>query len=88
MTAWFRAQDLDAVIAELGIDGYYSSLSWHCLFAGYGTYPPDARLVPPGDDITQYDMAQIDDFIRRCALNFSGHRAVLDSHYKSGISSI
>jgi glycine/D-amino acid oxidase-like deaminating enzyme len=80
MTAWFRAQDLDAVIAELGIGGYYSSLSWHCLFAGYGTFPPDARLVPPGDDITHYDMAQIDDFIRRCALNFSDHRTVLDTH--------
>lgn len=78
MTAWFRAQDMDAVIADLDIGGYYASLSWHCLFAGYGTFPPDARMTPPGEDITRYDMAQIDEFLRRCALNFQDHRTLLD----------
>lgn len=83
MTAWFRAQDLDEMIAQLGIGGCYSSLSWHCLFAGYGTFPPDDRLRAPEADIVQHDLAQIDDFLRRCALNFCDHRDVLDARSTS-----
>ncbi len=79
MTSWFRGQDLGETIAELDIARYYSSLSWHCLLAGYGTFPDDAKLMPPGEDILPIDMAAIDDFLRRCALNFSDHKALLDA---------
>ncbi len=78
MTSWFRGEDLGATIAELDIGKYYSSLSWHCLLAGYGTFPDDAKILPPGADIVPVDMATIDDFQRRCALNFMDHKALLD----------
>ena len=77
MTAWFRGMDMDAVIAELGIAGYYASASWHCLLSGYGVFPDAGRLVPPGDDVVLHDLAEVDDFLRRCALNFGGHDAAL-----------
>jgi tryptophan 6-halogenase len=78
LTSWFRGEDLGATIAELDIGKYYSSLSWHCLLAGYGTFPDDAKITPPGDDIQRLDMAQMDDFLRRCGLNFTDHKTLLD----------
>ncbi len=79
MTSWFRGEDLNQRIAELGIGNYYASLSWHCLFAGYGTFPDDQKITPPGDDIQIFDMAEMDDFIRRCGLNFTDHKQRLDA---------
>jgi flavin-dependent dehydrogenase len=75
MTCWFTGGDLEREIAEQGIAGYYAAASWHCLLAGYGNFPDDARLRPPA--APGADMAAIDDFTRRCALNFRDHRAVL-----------
>ncbi len=83
MTSWFRGEDLGATIAELDISKYYSSLSWHCLLAGYGTFPNDAQITPPVDDIMVVDMEQIDDFLSRCALNFGDHKALLQTMKKS-----
>ena len=73
MSAWFTGTDMNAVIDDAGIAQYYSAISWHCLMAGYGTFPEDARLVAPGPDIDRIDMARIDDFLSRCALNFPPH---------------
>ncbi|TXC71368.1 tryptophan 7-halogenase [Sphingomonas ginsenosidivorax] len=73
MSAWFTGADLTAVIDRAGLSRYYSAISWHCLMAGYGTFPDDARLVPPGPDIDPVDMPRIDDFLNRCALNFRPH---------------
>lgn len=70
LTGWYRGGDLSAVIAELGIGKYYSSLSWHCLLAGYGVFPADEKIGPPGKDIMLHDMDAIGDFLRRCTLNF------------------
>jgi tryptophan 6-halogenase len=77
MTDWFRGEDLGATVAELDIGKYYSSLSWHCLLAGYGTFPDDAKITPPGDDIVHVDMDAHDDFLQRCAMNFTDHKALL-----------
>jgi tryptophan 6-halogenase len=79
MTSWFRGEDLGAIIADLDIAKYYSSLSWHCLLAGYGTFPDDAKMKPPGDDIVHIDIAAIDDFLARCALNYTDHKRLLDA---------
>jgi tryptophan 6-halogenase len=84
MTSWFRGEDLNATIAELDIGKYYSSLSWHCLLAGYGTFPDDTKIKPSGDDIERIDMAHIDDFMRRCALNFTDHKKLLDAMQSPG----
>jgi hypothetical protein len=54
---------------------YYSDMSWVCLLGGYGNYPQSLR--PPAPEERRFDMAVIDDFVDRCALNFPDHRAVL-----------
>lgn len=77
LTAWFRGMDMDAVIDELGIAPYYASASWHCLLAGYGVFPGDERITPPGHDVVIHDLNAVDAFLRRCALNFGSHNAAL-----------
>ena len=44
---------------------------------GYGEYPQGAELIPPIAKAQRYDLARIDDFLSRCALNFRGHEEVL-----------
>jgi hypothetical protein len=80
ITCWFTGGDLAREIEEQKIGRYYAPLSWHCLLAGYGTYPDTARLKPPPPHIPVADMARIDDFIDRCARNFGDHATALLQH--------
>lgn len=75
MTAWFTGGDVTAEIDRRGIAGYYAPLSWECLLAGYGTFPDNARLRPAEDRV---DLPGLDEFIRRCLLNFGDHADALD----------
>ena len=77
MSCWFRGGDLVAEIEAQQIGGYYSAMSWHCLFAGYGTFPEAARLRAPEPGLMPDRLGAIDEFIRRCALNFDDHHASL-----------
>jgi tryptophan 6-halogenase len=83
LTTWFTGKDLVEEIHAQGIESYYAPLSWHCLLAGYGTFPTDAQIKAPGADIKHYDMIAVDDFIRRCGLNFRDHKLTLDSRVSS-----
>ncbi|MEO5492946.1 MAG: tryptophan 7-halogenase, partial [Sphingomonas sp.] len=76
ITCWFTGRDLEEEIARQDIAKYYSPMSWHCLLAGYGQFPDPAKLsrdatLPPTD------MAAVDGFIARCALNFPSHDEAL-----------
>ena len=71
---WFTGGDLVGEIRRQDIGRYYSPISWHCLLAGYGTFPDAARLRPTDGG---FDMARIDDFVSRCALNFTPHKEML-----------
>ena len=77
LTAWFTRRDLSEEIAAQDIAKYYAPVSWHCLLAGYGTFPDAAKMSPPTPGAFRHDMSKIDDFVRRCALNFPDHRQLL-----------
>ncbi len=74
---WTSSQDLLPEIARLQIERYYAPASWHCLLAGYGCFPASEQLMAPNDKARRYDVARIDDFLDRCALNFRPHDEVL-----------
>jgi len=74
---WMGGGDLAAEVKKQKMDSYYPVPSWYCLFAGMGIFPPQDRLRPPGVNANPYDMARIDDFISRCALNYDSHAQVL-----------
>ena len=77
LTCWFTGQNLEREIARQGIGDIYPALSWHCLLAGYGQFPDPGKLRAPEPGIAVADMAAIDDFRIRCALNFRDHRELL-----------
>lgn len=79
MTAWFTGADLSAEIDRLGIAKYYSALSWHCLFAGYGTFPADDKLRASLDGLALADMAQVDRFLTEQVQFFPPHHQALQN---------
>ena len=70
INAWFRAQDLEQEVLRQDIAGYYTPISWHCMLAGYGNFPGPELLKPPGPDILPIDMAEVEQFVSGCAMNF------------------
>lgn len=78
ITAWFTVNDLEQEILGQDIAGYYSPLSWHCMLAGYGNFPDQRLLKPPGPDVVPIDMGEIARFVNGCAMNFPALSDALD----------
>lgn len=70
---WLQREDLTAEIQRQGISRYYNTISWHCLLAGYGLFPDQGLRKPGVDAEERYDLAEIDDFVARCGMNFRDH---------------
>ena len=67
---WTSGQNLSQEIERRQIRSSYTPRSWYCLLSGYGFYP-DVRDGTDNEQIAgKIDMAEIDEFVRRCALNF------------------
>lgn len=70
---WKSGKSLSQEMERLSIRSSYTAMSWYCLLAGYGFYPK-TKSMPNAPAVAQkFDMADIDEFIRRCALNFKPH---------------
>ena len=76
---WLEKGDLTEEVKRQDIAQYYNTISWHCLLAGYGVFPGSETLRPTSEKEHGYDLAKIDDFVRRCALNFEKHSKQLAS---------
>ncbi len=74
MTAWFTQADLGSAIDEAYDQRYYSNGSWHCLFAGYGTFPAPEKLRPLPENAASADLTAIDAMLSACGRNFSAAR--------------
>lgn len=72
LQCWYGGGDMVAEVERQRIGGYYSAISWHCLLAGYGTFPHQLQRVGRG-----HDMARIADFLATCASNFAPHHEQL-----------
>jgi hypothetical protein len=67
---WVSGQNLSQAIESKQLRSSYTPRSWYCLLAGYG-YFPDIKPDTAGMEMQQkIDMADVDEFVRRCALNF------------------
>ncbi|MDN3638224.1 tryptophan 7-halogenase [Simiduia curdlanivorans] len=71
LSTWFNKDDLCAEIARQDISTHFTSLSWHALLAGYGSFPDLAPNQPRQGDL--YIDQKIQQFLQRCSLNFSSH---------------
>lgn len=70
MTAWFTHKDMGACNEEVFGQQYYSNASWHCLFAGYGTFPPAEKMQPRPKQLRSAELAPIQNMLTACAKNF------------------
>ena len=71
MTAWFRREDVAAANdAAYGGKRYYASVSWHCLFAGYGTFPDRSAQTAQGAVPSPGDLEKVREMLDACLLNF------------------
>jgi 2-polyprenyl-6-methoxyphenol hydroxylase-like FAD-dependent oxidoreductase len=70
MTAWFTHQDMAAANAAAYGKPHYSDASWHCLFAGYGSFPAAAKMVTPPPAARASDVVAVHSMLESCARNF------------------
>lgn len=68
LDTWYRKEDLHKMIKQAKGQSGFSSLSWHCLLAGYGDFPSLAPNQPNTGDL--YKEANVEVFLNRCSLNF------------------
>jgi 2-polyprenyl-6-methoxyphenol hydroxylase-like FAD-dependent oxidoreductase len=70
LTAWFTQADMIEALTDAYVEPAYSPTSWHCMFAGYGTFPAAGKMraLPPGRHGA--DTAAIEAMLSACARNF------------------
>jgi hypothetical protein len=74
---WKSGKSLSKEMERLKIRSSYTATSWYCLLAGYGFYPDTKPTSTTPPAVKKFDMAEIDEFIRRCALNFQSQKDAL-----------
>lgn len=73
---WSNIGDLSKELRQLE-HSHFNNLSWHCLLAGYGTFPPLAETQRK--DIDFYKSQKIEHFLSGCSLNFPYHNDALSA---------
>jgi hypothetical protein len=77
ITAWFKGEHLEQEVTRQDIGKFYLPMSWHCMLAGYGNFPGPDMMKPPGPDVVQVNMADVERFVGGCAMNFPSHAEAL-----------
>ena len=67
---WKSGQNLNQEMEKQQIPSSYSAMSWSCLLSGYGFFPDIRPDLADNAAASRFDMSEIDEFVRRCALNF------------------
>ncbi len=77
-SSWLAGKDLAAEVQRLNISSYYPAPSWYCILAGMGILPKAEQVRKPTAEEARFDLPAMDNFLRRCTLNFSDHRQFLE----------
>ncbi len=70
MTGWYTHRDIGETNAQHYPTQAYSNASWHCLFAGYGSFPAPAKMQPCPPQANPADADTITAMLTASALNF------------------
>jgi hypothetical protein len=70
LAVWFGRGDLAAELERQKAGTHFGVMSWHCLLAGYGSFPELAPNQPGNHKGDRYHELGLRDFLRRCAMNF------------------
>lgn len=74
---WLQAKDLSAELVRQDLERYYTVGSWYALMAGMGLFPVALPATSAEAASRAEQHAQMQDFLRRCTLNFRDHKLVL-----------
>lgn len=77
LTLWQSSPDFVGDMSKYNLMGSYQPKSWACMLAGYGIFPK--ANIDASIDYSQHqqELAVLNDFIRRCGLNFKNHKQLL-----------
>ena len=75
LDVWFRKGDLTQEIHRQNLVSHFGATSWHCLLAGYGTFPPLSSKQPGTG--CQYAERELESFFAGCMLNFQTQKEAL-----------
>lgn len=81
-SAWMNGQDIQAEVKRLQIESYYTAPSWVCIFAGMGIFPSEKHLRSASPDESIFSFDNLDDFLKRCSLNFDDHKNYLTNNFR------
>ncbi len=77
ITGWFTHEDIGQLNAQQhGGKPHYASMSWHCLLAGYGTFPPPAKMQAPPPGLAVADREETRAMMTACSRNFPDYAPV------------
>ena len=71
LTAWFTHQDIAQANAQQYRIPAYAPMSWHVLFAGYGTFPPADRMQALPQGVQAADLDGVRELLAKSAGNFA-----------------
>lgn len=74
---WNHSQDFAADMHKYKLVGSYQPKSWACMLAGYGVFPNKKQNLNVDYSMHHQELETVDDFIRRCGLNFKCHQELL-----------
>ena len=74
---WLSGRGIVAEVARQELGKGYPVLSWYCIMAGMGCFPPQLRR--PTADEAAYNVAEIENLVARSAMNFRPQREVLQA---------
>lgn len=69
MTSWFTHKDIASTNRQSYSVPAYAPMSWHCLFAGYGTFPPESKMRPLPKGVEAANREDAGAMLASCASN-------------------
>lgn len=70
ISAWFTHKDIAAANVQQYGTPHYATMSWHALFAGYGTFPSPEKMQPLPPQGPSFDPDRVREMLSACATNF------------------
>ena len=74
---WWNSKDFSRDMYTHNLTGSYQPKSWACLLAGYGVFPALKSSDAISSEQQHHGMKEINEFIRKCGLNFKSHNDLL-----------
>ncbi len=74
---WNHSKDFTADLHKYNLWGSYQPKSWACLLAGYGVFPSKNLDPTINYQSSEQELHGVNDFIRRCGMNFKKHNDLL-----------